>query len=129
MQHPDMAELWRQVNLNMSLTNDLFSLKKEIAHGHVDSVVPVIMAGKGVTCQEAVNVSDSELPVLTGLVMLMKTRRRMVLCKRVSFASRSAVNDCSQQFRRGSLMLLRKCAGLLRGASTIRLLISCGGEF
>lgn len=71
MQHPDMTELWRQVNLNMSLTNDLFSLKKEIKHGHVDSVVPVIMAEKGGTGQEAANVSDSKFAVSTGSIMLM----------------------------------------------------------
>ena len=131
MQHPDMTELWRQVNLNMSLTNDLFSLKKEIKHGHVDSVVPVIMAEKGVTGQEAVNVRDAKFSILIRAILLIQicTRRHISSCKEALFTLGNAVNDCSRQFRRGSLRLWRICAGLLRGASTTRLLTLCGGGF
>lgn len=38
------------------MLNDLFSLKKEIQHGDVYSIVPVLMHHRGLTVQEAIAV-------------------------------------------------------------------------
>lgn len=43
----------------MSLSNDILSLKKEIKHGDIDSIVPILMYNRGFTVQEAIAVSIS----------------------------------------------------------------------
>ncbi|KAI0404114.1 terpenoid synthase [Xylaria palmicola] len=54
MTHEKMTALWWESSLNMSLVNDILSLKKEIKHGDVDSVVPILMYNRGLTVQEAI---------------------------------------------------------------------------
>lgn len=38
--------------------NDILSLKKEIKHGDIDSIVPLLMYHRGLTVQEAIAVRD-----------------------------------------------------------------------
>lgn len=59
MTHEKMIDIWREVNLNMSLSNDMLSLKKEIKHGDIDSIIPVLVFNRGFTVQEAIAVSLS----------------------------------------------------------------------
>ncbi|KAK5999322.1 hypothetical protein QM012_005597 [Aureobasidium pullulans] len=54
MTHPRMTDIWREVNLNMSLSNDMLSLRKEIKHGDIDSIVPVLIFNTNLTVQEAI---------------------------------------------------------------------------
>ncbi|GAP85091.2 putative terpene synthase metal binding domain protein [Rosellinia necatrix] len=54
MDHEHMTSIWRESNLNMSLSNDILSLKKEIKHGDIDSIVPILMYNRGFTVQEAI---------------------------------------------------------------------------
>ncbi|KAJ2987478.1 hypothetical protein NUW58_g4484 [Xylaria curta] len=54
MTHEQMTAIWRESNLNMSLSNDILSLKKEIKHGDIDSIVPILMYHRGFTVQEAI---------------------------------------------------------------------------
>ena len=52
-----MIDIWREVNLNMSLSNDMLSLRKEIKHGDIDSIIPVLVFNRGMTVQEGIAVS------------------------------------------------------------------------
>ncbi|KAK5629884.1 hypothetical protein RRF57_005599 [Xylaria bambusicola] len=61
MTHEKMIDIWREVNLNMSLSNDMISLKKEIKHGDIDSIVPVLVYNKGFSVQEAIEDTCHEL--------------------------------------------------------------------
>ncbi|KAH0380468.1 hypothetical protein KCU92_g7565, partial [Aureobasidium melanogenum] len=54
MKHPRMTDIWREVNLSMSLSNDILSLKKEIKHGDIDNIVPVLVFNRNMTVQEAI---------------------------------------------------------------------------
>ncbi|KAG9679110.1 hypothetical protein KCU99_g8645, partial [Aureobasidium melanogenum] len=54
MKHPRMIDIWREVNLSMSLSNDILSLKKEIKHGDIDNIVPVLVFDRNMTVQEAI---------------------------------------------------------------------------
>ncbi|KAI0436889.1 terpenoid synthase [Xylaria telfairii] len=54
MDHEHMSAIWHESNLHVSMLNDLFSLKKEIQHGDVYSIVPVLMHHRGLTAQEAI---------------------------------------------------------------------------
>ena len=44
MQDHAMAALWDLTNINICNVNDLLSVKKEIAHGSVESLVPILYA-------------------------------------------------------------------------------------
>jgi hypothetical protein len=57
LDHPKMIEIWRETNLSVSLLNDLFSLRKEIEHGDIESIVPILVINRGMTIQEAIEVS------------------------------------------------------------------------
>lgn len=59
MKHPRMIDIWREVNLSMSLSNDILSLKKEIKHGDIDNIVPVLVFDRNMTVQEAIAVRVS----------------------------------------------------------------------
>ncbi|KAH0165971.1 hypothetical protein KCU67_g4510, partial [Aureobasidium melanogenum] len=61
MEHPRMTDIWREVNLNMSLSNDMLSLKKEIKHGDIDSIVPVLVFNRNMTVQEAISDTCAQL--------------------------------------------------------------------
>ncbi|KAI1345611.1 terpenoid synthase [Xylaria sp. FL0043] len=61
MTHEKMTDIWREVNLNMSLSNDMMSLKKEIIHGDIDSIVPVLVYNRGFSVQEAIADTCKEL--------------------------------------------------------------------
>ncbi|KAL7950694.1 isoprenoid synthase domain-containing protein [Trichoderma barbatum] len=54
MTHSKMADLWRETNLNMSLSNDMLSLRKEIKTGDIDSMIPVLIHNRNMTVQEAI---------------------------------------------------------------------------
>ncbi|UKZ77541.1 hypothetical protein TrVFT333_005264 [Trichoderma virens FT-333] len=54
MTHSKMADIWRETNLNMSLSNDMLSLRKEIKTGDIDSMIPVLMYNRNMTVQEAI---------------------------------------------------------------------------
>lgn len=56
MTHEKMIDIWREVNLNMSLSNDMVSLRKEIIHGDLDSIVPVLVYNRGFSVEEAIAV-------------------------------------------------------------------------
>jgi hypothetical protein len=58
MTHQKMTDIWREVNLNMSLSNDMMSLRKEIIHGDLDSIVPVLVYNRGFTVEEAIAVGS-----------------------------------------------------------------------
>ncbi|KAI9725876.1 MAG: hypothetical protein M1828_002505 [Chrysothrix sp. TS-e1954] len=47
MDHPDMSKLWDQTNIIISTVNDVLSLKKEIARGAIDSLIPLLYAKTG----------------------------------------------------------------------------------
>ncbi|KAK2806370.1 hypothetical protein FQN51_007414 [Onygenales sp. PD_10] len=80
MQHKAMRTIRYHIVRIVTLTNDLFSVKKEIKDGQYDNIVPLLMTCKGMTLQEAVDytvelveesyhaVDDSEkqLPALEG---------------------------------------------------------------
>ncbi|KAJ5181652.1 hypothetical protein N7449_011799 [Penicillium cf. viridicatum] len=61
MTDPKMISLWYEVNMNMSLSNDLLSLRKEIKHGDIDSMVPVLVSARGLTVREAVKETEAEI--------------------------------------------------------------------
>ncbi|PNP54756.1 hypothetical protein THARTR1_04961 [Trichoderma harzianum] len=44
MDHPDMRTIWDESNINVSIVNDLLSLKKEISKGAIDSLIPILCA-------------------------------------------------------------------------------------
>ena len=46
MHDPSMATLWNLTNINIGIVNDMISLKKEIAHGSVESLVPILYTTK-----------------------------------------------------------------------------------
>lgn len=54
MTHSKMADIWRETNLNMSLSNDMLSLRKEIKTGDIDSMIPILMYNRNMTVQEAI---------------------------------------------------------------------------
>ncbi|KOC13990.1 cyclase [Aspergillus flavus AF70] len=58
---PKMISLWYEVILNMSLSNDLLSLRKEIKHGDIDSMVPVLVSARGLTVRQAVKETEAEI--------------------------------------------------------------------
>jgi hypothetical protein len=39
---PEMQKIWSAANLVVSLMNDILSLKKEVAQGQVDSILPIL---------------------------------------------------------------------------------------
>ena len=49
-----MAALWDLINVNICNVNDLLSVKKEIAQGSVESLIPILYA----TRQDAQAVAD-----------------------------------------------------------------------
>ncbi|KAI1158631.1 terpenoid synthase [Nemania serpens] len=61
MTHEKMIDIWREVNLNMSLSNDMVSLRKEIIHGDLDSIVPVLVYNRGFSVEEAIADTCKEL--------------------------------------------------------------------
>ncbi|KAI1108736.1 terpenoid synthase [Nemania sp. NC0429] len=54
MDHEQMKAVWHETSLNMCLFNDVMSLRKEIKHGEVDSMVPLLMYHRALTVQEAI---------------------------------------------------------------------------
>lgn len=42
----EMEALWDLTNINVSMVNDLFSVKKEIQHGSAESLIPILYATK-----------------------------------------------------------------------------------
>lgn len=44
MQSPEMEQIWNLTNFNISMINDLFSGKKEIANGSAESLIPILYA-------------------------------------------------------------------------------------
>ncbi|EAW12442.1 terpene synthase family protein [Aspergillus clavatus NRRL 1] len=61
MTDPKMISLWYEVIMNMSLSNDLLSLRKEIEHGDIDSMVPVLVSARGLTIHEAIKETEEEI--------------------------------------------------------------------
>ncbi|KAB8206260.1 isoprenoid synthase domain-containing protein [Aspergillus parasiticus] len=61
MTDPKMISLWYEVNMNMSLSNDLLSLHKEIKHSDIDSMVPVLVSARGLTVRQAVKETEAEI--------------------------------------------------------------------
>jgi hypothetical protein len=43
----EMQKIWGATNLIISLTNDILSMKKEIAQGQVDSIIPLLYLESG----------------------------------------------------------------------------------
>jgi hypothetical protein len=58
MTHPRMMDLWREVNINMCVSNDMLSLRKEITHGDIDSIIPVLV-NTGLCVDSAITVCGS----------------------------------------------------------------------
>ncbi|KAL7909350.1 isoprenoid synthase domain-containing protein [Trichoderma velutinum] len=54
MTHSKMADLWRETNLNMSLSNDMVSLRKEIKTGDIESMISILVYNCNMTVQEAI---------------------------------------------------------------------------
>ncbi|KAI0550381.1 terpenoid synthase [Xylaria curta] len=54
MDHEQMTAIWRECNFNVSILNDVLSLRKEIQHGDIYSLVPVLMHHHGITVQAAI---------------------------------------------------------------------------
>ncbi|KAI0469411.1 terpenoid synthase [Xylaria cf. heliscus] len=54
MDHQNMSAIWHESNLHISMLNDVLSLRKEIQHGDVYSIVPVLMHHHGLKVQEAI---------------------------------------------------------------------------
>ncbi|KAI0380854.1 terpenoid synthase [Hypomontagnella monticulosa] len=54
MQSELMQRIWHETNMIISVTNDVFSLKKEIDQGEVDSLVPLLFLEQG-SVQSAVD--------------------------------------------------------------------------
>ncbi|KAI0448289.1 terpenoid synthase [Xylaria acuta] len=54
MDHEHMSAIWHESNLNVSMLNDVLSLRKEIQHGDIYSIVPVLMHHRGLTVQAAI---------------------------------------------------------------------------
>ncbi|KJK61137.1 Non-plant Terpene Cyclases Class 1 [Aspergillus parasiticus SU-1] len=61
MTDPKVISLWYEVNMNMSLSNDLLPLRKEIKHGDIDSMVPVLVSARGLTVRQAVKETEAEI--------------------------------------------------------------------
>ncbi|KAI0185341.1 isoprenoid synthase domain-containing protein [Xylaria flabelliformis] len=54
MDHEQMTAIWRECNFNVSILNDVLSLRKEIQHGDIYSIVPILMHHHGLTVQAAI---------------------------------------------------------------------------
>ncbi|KAI8946133.1 terpenoid synthase [Xylaria longipes] len=54
MDHEHMSAIWHESNLNISMVNNVLSLRKEIQHGDIYSIVPVLMHHRGLTVQAAI---------------------------------------------------------------------------
>ena len=50
-----MKEIWKEMTWMVVLTNDLFSLRKELEHGQYDNIVPLLMYHEGLNPQAAVD--------------------------------------------------------------------------
>ena len=59
MQSEDMAKLWDLVTVNIIIVNDLLSLKKELASGYVDSLVPILAIELGSMQKAIAHVMDA----------------------------------------------------------------------
>lgn len=62
MRCDSMRVVWDEVNVIISITNDLLSLRKEIKHGCIDSIVPLTFASTN-SIQEAISEAVSALRV------------------------------------------------------------------
>ncbi|KAK0514934.1 hypothetical protein JMJ35_002313 [Cladonia borealis] len=55
----DMKSIWKETNIMISCSNDMFSLKKEIAHGQVDNIVALLCHNKHLKAQQAMDEADA----------------------------------------------------------------------
>ncbi|KAB8220792.1 isoprenoid synthase domain-containing protein [Aspergillus novoparasiticus] len=60
MTDPKIISLCYEANMNMSLSNDLLSLRKEI-HNDIESMVPVLVSARGLTVRQAVKETEAEI--------------------------------------------------------------------
>jgi len=75
LEHPDMRILWDQTTINISVTNDIFSLKKELRSNGVLSVIP-LSVHHGMELQAA---ADAALDCLQGSIDLFNTAAERLL--------------------------------------------------
>lgn len=61
MLHPTMADIWREVNLNISITNDIFSLYKEIKQGDISSMLPILVYNRNYSIENAIHDACKDL--------------------------------------------------------------------
>ncbi|KAE8381259.1 isoprenoid synthase domain-containing protein [Aspergillus bertholletiae] len=54
---PQMKKLWKHTSYLVHITNDMFSMRKEINDMQIENLLPILMLNKGIRCHEAMQAS------------------------------------------------------------------------
>ncbi|KAJ5355415.1 uncharacterized protein N7496_012627 [Penicillium cataractarum] len=54
---PAMRDLWKHTSYFVHISNDMFSLRKELADDQIENLVPVLMLNRGIDCNTAMQQS------------------------------------------------------------------------
>ncbi|KNG83621.1 hypothetical protein ANOM_008358 [Aspergillus nomiae NRRL 13137] len=56
VENPYMKKLWRHTSYLVHITNDMFSMRKEINDMQIENLIPILMLNKGIQCHDAMQV-------------------------------------------------------------------------
>ncbi|OGM51154.1 hypothetical protein ABOM_000115 [Aspergillus bombycis] len=57
VENPYMKKLWKHTSYLVHITNDMFSMRKEINDMQIENLIPILMLNKGIQCNDAMQTS------------------------------------------------------------------------
>ncbi|KAI0190865.1 isoprenoid synthase domain-containing protein [Astrocystis sublimbata] len=97
-----MKAIWRQTNIIISVTNDLMSLRKEMEHGCIDSLVPLAFAS-----------ADDTEAVISNSIQMLKVAKEQFEQAATMLAKEAEQEQCSAEVEKFIETQKSNCVGNL----------------